>query len=359
MAPGACVQLLSSERPVEPGGGTGRETCAACSMSRVHRESAGPEEGLMKSMKERARRISGFKTNATPDGLSESLLAGGPDDGAGGYLGDRDDVGRDQSHGPGTSSGEDSASPRTASSSDLSRSSTAISVHVGDRHSSAPARRTTDQDAALIDSPQAQGRRARPVTGSSGASSCHHIWLPELMREVPHRGAGVVALEGGGVEALPTVRGEDVKLALNRRGFCSLPQLIPSVSPHCGTFAIASVDGSRAAATHLQLRGLLDRERLSRFGIHRNDRCAVLLANGPELACAVMLCLSRCTCVPINIQQTTSEVRGELEGTGCKALIVREGHDAQQVAAVVEGLQVLVLQLTPHPHTTGLSLIHI
>ena len=67
-----------------------------------------------------------------------------------------------------------------------------------------------------------------------------------------------------------------------------------------------------------------------------------------------MLCLSRCTCVPINIQQTTSEVRGELEGTGCKALIVREGHDAQQVAAVVEGLQVLVLQLTPHPHTTGL-----
>ena len=319
----------------------------------------------MKSMKERARRISGFDNRNRPTGgLGESLLADrpdAPDDAEADHLCGKDEVRCDLSHGLGTSSGDDSTSPRTASSSDLSHSSTAISVNAVDRSCSAAARRPTDQESILLDfSPRPQGRQAGKVS-SKGANkvasptpSCDSIWLPEVMREVQRQGAGVVSIEGGGIEALPTVRGEDVKVELNRRGFCNLPQLIPLTEPRCGAFAIASVDGSRSAATHSQLRALLDRERLSRFGMHRNDRCAVLLANGPELASAVLLCLSRCTCVPINIQQTSSEIRGELEGTGCKALIVAEGHDAKQVAALVDGLEVLVLRLIPDPGIAGL-----
>ena len=82
------------------------------------------------------------------------------------------------------------------------------------------------------------------------------------------------------MEAIPTVRGEDVAAVLRSEGFCSLLQLMPR--SNCGAFAVASTDGSRSAATHSQLRALVKRERLSTFGIHRNDRCAVLLENGPE-----------------------------------------------------------------------------
>ena len=93
---------------------------------------------------------------------------------------------------------------------------------------------------------------------------------------------------------------------------------------------------------------------MSKFGIYRNDRCALLLENGPELACAVLLCMARCTCVPINIQQTSPEIRAELQGTGCKALIVQQGQDLHWVRSIIEGLPVCVLQLVPDPITAGI-----
>ena len=194
---------------------------------------------------------------------------------------------------------------------------------------------------------------------AEGKSSDAHGWgmaisLSDVMRHVPHGRAGVVSLEGGGAEAVPTIRGEDVKAALRSAGFNSLVQLIPVAAPRCGAFAVASADGSRAAATHLQLRALLERENFSRFGIYRNDRCAVLLENGPEMACAVMLCLARCTCVPINMQQTLREIRSELKGTSCKALIVHSDHDAHHLGELVEDLDVLVLKLSPDANIAGL-----
>jgi len=54
------------------------------------------------------------------------------------------------------------------------------------------------------------------------------------------------------------------------------------------------------------------------------------------------------------MQQTAPEIRGELEGTLCKALIVHEGHDPQLVAQLVEGLNLRVLQLNPSADTEGL-----
>ena len=54
------------------------------------------------------------------------------------------------------------------------------------------------------------------------------LWLPDVMRQVPHGCAGVKPVDSGGVEAVPCVRGDDVKAALENESFQSLLQLIPT-----------------------------------------------------------------------------------------------------------------------------------
>jgi acyl-CoA synthetase (AMP-forming)/AMP-acid ligase II len=323
-------------------------------------------------MKERARRIAGFKTKKVAgEGITASLL-GGEADGVGpanaqphcdkgcSFTRSEQPVPLASSGPAATSPGDDRVSSDEASSTDSSHSSSAVV------NQSKGARRPKDEVAALIHSHDAmwspcatkQGLAA-PTLRPSEPLNDKPLWLPDVLRQVPHGCAGVKPVDSGGVEAVPSVRGDDVKAALANEGFQSLLQLIPTAAPRCGAFAVASTDESRAAASHAQLKAMLERERLSKFGIRRNDRCAVLLENGPELACAVLLCLARCTCVPINEQQTPSEIRSELQGTCCKALIVRDGADEQLVSTLVEGLDVLVLKLSPHAQTAGLFSLHV
>lgn len=85
-----------------------------------------------------------------------------------------------------------------------------------------------------------------------------------------------------------------------------------------------------------------------------HDRCAILLPNGPELAVCLLMCVSRCTCVPINHQQTPSEVRALLLGTDAKALIVLHDEEDERVQEVVEGLAIEVIALKPSNSFQGL-----
>jgi hypothetical protein len=66
------------------------------------------------------------------------------------------------------------------------------------------------------------------------------------MRQIPRTRGGLNTVEGGGVEAVPTVRGDDVRVALHNEGFQSLVQLLPTAGPGCGAFAIDCTDGARA-----------------------------------------------------------------------------------------------------------------
>ena len=335
--------------------------------STTPKDASAEPAAVLASMKERARRIAGLKRGKKVggEGLTASLLGGDaselgppealPDCVEQHTFSDSEHPVPPASSGSGAaSSGDDRASSDEASSTDLSQSSTAV---VNQSHG---ARRPTDGEAALIHShdagrsPCANTGPAAPPVRPSELPKARPLWLPDVMHRVPRGSAGVLPLDSGGVEAIPTVRGEDVKAVLVNEGFQSLLQLIPTAAPRCGAFAVASTDESRAAATHAQLSALLERERLSKFGIRKNDRCAVLLENGPELACAVLLCLARCTCVPINEQQTPAEIRSELQGTGCKALILRDGADEQLVSTLVEGLDVRVLSLSPDKATAGL-----
>jgi acyl-CoA synthetase (AMP-forming)/AMP-acid ligase II len=70
-----------------------------------------------------------------------------------------------------------------------------------------------------------------------------------------------------------------------------------------GTETAAAIGApSRKALTHGELRALIARTvaRLNELGIGRNDRVAIVLPNGPEMATCFMACASGVASAPLN-----------------------------------------------------------
>ena len=174
-------------------------------------------------MKEGISRLPDFvkgKRRGTGEGLNERLLPEGASWAECGSVGNASESGHESPTTPGEGGSwyEDDASERTTSpqsmrSSDYSHSSTAIQASEG-----------------------------------CGAQQRHKrsICLPDVMRQIPRTRGGLNTVEGGGVEAVPIVRGDDVRMALHNEGFQSLVQLLPTAGPGCGAFAIDCTDGARA-----------------------------------------------------------------------------------------------------------------
>ena len=174
-------------------------------------------------MKEGISRLPDFvkgKRRGTGEGLNEHLLPEGASWTECGSVQNASESGHESptTPGEGGSSYEDGALERTTSpqslrSSDYSHSSTAIQASEG-----------------------------------CGAQQRHErsICLPDVMRQIPRTRGGLNTVEGGGVEAVPIVRGDDVRVALHNEGFQSLVQLLPTAGPGCGAFAIDCTDGARA-----------------------------------------------------------------------------------------------------------------
>ena len=136
-------------------------------------------------------------------------------------------------------------------------------------------------------------------------------------------------------------------------GFSSLGALLPS-SPDA---AVISTDPSRKSLTHAALRAFVTEEiDFAYFGVGRNERIAVLLPNGPESAVAIVTVLNYCTCAPLNPAATSSEITAELKSLRAKAvLLLRGGPDS--LVQVAKSLELVVLEVAPSAHTTGLFTI--
>src|SRR5919198_3468232 len=102
--------------------------------------------------------------------------------------------------------------------------------------------------------------------------------------------------------------------------------------------------------TYGQLRGLLDATRrdLNALGIGRNDRVALALPNGPELAAAFVSVAACATAAPLSPGLTADEFKFNLVDLPAKALLVQDGlpSPAREVAAE---LGVRVVELVPDP----------
>ena len=95
---------------------------------------------------------------------------------------------------------------------------------------------------------------------------------------------------------------------------------------------------SRSALSFGELRTLIAHTlaRLNGLGIGRNDRVAIVLANGPEMATCFMACASGVASAPLNPAYRADEFEFYLTDLNAKALIVEQGSNSPAIAVAVK-----------------------
>jgi oxalate---CoA ligase len=118
--------------------------------------------------------------------------------------------------------------------------------------------------------------------------------------------------------------------------------------------ALALAAPERAALTRAQLRASVEQSqaRLNELGVGRNDRVAMVLPNGPELACAFLGVACAATAAPLNPAYRTDEFEFYLGDLRAKAVIVERGSSSP-VIAVAERMGLQILELSPTPPAAG------
>ena len=103
--------------------------------------------------------------------------------------------------------------------------------------------------------------------------------------------------------------------------------------------AIAVSGLERSALTYGGLRKQVSETiaALNELGIGRNDRVAIVLNNGPEMATAFVSIACCATTAPLNPAYTKDEFDFYLADLGAKALVVEHGSDSPAVAAARAG----------------------
>jgi acyl-CoA synthetase (AMP-forming)/AMP-acid ligase II len=108
------------------------------------------------------------------------------------------------------------------------------------------------------------------------------------------------------------------------------------------------------ALSHGALRALIERTlaTLNAWGIGRNDRVAIVLPNGPEMATCFMACASGVTSAPLNPAYRADEFEFYLSDLNAKALIVEQGSTSPAVE-VAQKLGVRLIELVPDTAAGG------
>jgi acyl-CoA synthetase (AMP-forming)/AMP-acid ligase II len=104
----------------------------------------------------------------------------------------------------------------------------------------------------------------------------------------------------------------------------------------------------RSALSFGALRALIETTiaALNGIGIGRNDRVAIVLPNGPEMASSFIACASGVTSAPLNPAYRADEFEFYLADLNAKALIVERGS-ASPAVAVAQKLGVRIVELVP------------
>jgi acyl-CoA synthetase (AMP-forming)/AMP-acid ligase II len=129
-----------------------------------------------------------------------------------------------------------------------------------------------------------------------------------------------------------------------------MPSTLKDLLAQGADHAAAISAPGRSALTHGGLRALIERTlaTLNGWGIGRNDRVAIVLPNGPEMATCYMACASGVTSAPLNPAYRADEFEFYLSDLNAKALIVERGS-ASPAVAVGQRLGVRLLELVPDP----------
>jgi acyl-CoA synthetase (AMP-forming)/AMP-acid ligase II len=114
--------------------------------------------------------------------------------------------------------------------------------------------------------------------------------------------------------------------------------------------SIAIAAPGTPALTYKALCELIERTiaSLNRCGIGRNDRVAIVLPDGPEMAVAFISIASGATAAPLNPAYRAEEFEFYMADLRAKALVVARGSDSPAIG-VAEKLGVRIIELHPAP----------
>jgi len=94
-------------------------------------------------------------------------------------------------------------------------------------------------------------------------------------------------------------------------------------------------------------------EKLNQLGIGRNDRVAIVLPNGPEMATAFLSISMGATAAPLNPSYRTPEFEFFLSDLDAKALIAQKGVETDAIN-VAQKLNIPVIELIPDMNSVGI-----
>src|SRR5215471_5999256 len=102
------------------------------------------------------------------------------------------------------------------------------------------------------------------------------------------------------------------------------------LNPH----ALALQSPGRVALTYSEIQHQIRHVvgKLNTTGIGRNDRVAIVLPNGPEMAMAFITISAGATCAPLNPAFSESEFDFYLSDLSAKAIIVNSGQDSPAIS---------------------------
>ena len=123
--------------------------------------------------------------------------------------------------------------------------------------------------------------------------------------------------------------------------------LLKGLAESDGTAIAIDAPDRQALSYRRLLRQVEDTVRaLSAAGLKRNDRVALVLPNGPEMAVAFLAVASGATCAPLNPAYTEEEFEFYISDLKARALIVASGIDSP-ARKVAQARQVPVIDLIP------------
>ncbi|HDK38336.1 MAG TPA: hypothetical protein ENG92_04900, partial [Thiolapillus brandeum] len=114
--------------------------------------------------------------------------------------------------------------------------------------------------------------------------------------------------------------------------------------------AIAITAPGRAPLAYARLNRQINKMRnnLNNGGIGRNDRVAVVLPNGPEMAVTILGVMSGASCAPLNPGYQAAEFEFYLNDLEAKALVMEKGNDSPaKSVAVALGIPIMELVFLP------------
>lgn len=133
----------------------------------------------------------------------------------------------------------------------------------------------------------------------------------------------------------------------------TLPAMLKHNAAHFGANAALLSDGS-TPLTHRHLRDQVEEtvRALNRLGVGRDDRVAIVLPQGPDLAVTFLAVAAAATAAPLNPAYVEREFLFYLEDLSARALILPLGSDSPARAAA-DSLGVPVIELLPGEDGTG------